>query len=119
MVAQSAELRRKAREYLTTRGSQAAAAVIHDRVAAAFAALGGLLDTLSPDVAARRTLPGEWSVQEIADHLLEDTSRRIGRAALPPRRAAAARSSHSGRAAIQSADAEALALAAHRACAAP
>jgi hypothetical protein len=71
MVAQSAELRRKAREYLTTRGSQAAPAVIHDRVAAAFAALGGLLDTLSPDVAARRTLPGEWSVQEIADHLLE------------------------------------------------
>ncbi|MGH2392430.1 MAG: DinB family protein [Candidatus Limnocylindria bacterium] len=71
MDAQSALFRQKAREYLRTRGTLAAPAVVHDRVGAAFAALGEFLDAVPPDVVARRTIPGEWTIQEIADHLLE------------------------------------------------
>jgi hypothetical protein len=71
MAEPSAALQHKAREYLKTRGTEATPAVIHERVGAAFAALTALLDTVPVDVVARRTLPGEWSIQEIVDHLLE------------------------------------------------
>jgi hypothetical protein len=71
MDAHVAELRRKAREYLATRGTRAAPAAIHERVAAAFVALREFLEAVPPDAAMRRTLPDEWSVQEIVDHLLE------------------------------------------------
>jgi hypothetical protein len=67
----SAALQQKAREYLRTRGTEVAPAVIHERVAAAFSALTELLEKVSPDVVTRRTLPGEWTIQEIVDHLLE------------------------------------------------
>ena len=65
------ELRDRARAYLETRGSRVAPAVIHERVAAAFDALEAFLDTVPPDQAARPGPPGEWTVQEIVDHLLE------------------------------------------------
>jgi hypothetical protein len=68
---QEALMKQKARDYLRTRGTDASASTIRDQVAAAFAALGALLDGVAAETAARRTLPGEWSVQEIADHLLE------------------------------------------------
>jgi hypothetical protein len=71
MDAQSAMLRQKAREYLKTRGTLATPAAIHERVGAAFAALGDFLDAVSPAVVTRRTRPGEWTLQEIVDHLLE------------------------------------------------
>jgi len=71
MDAQSAMFQHKAREYLRTRGTLVASAVVHERVGAAFAALGDLLKTIPPEVVCRRTLPGEWTVQEIVDHLLE------------------------------------------------
>jgi hypothetical protein len=65
------EARRKALEYLRTRGTEAAPSAIHDGVQAAFGALDALLDRVPAPLAGRRTLPGEWSVQEIVDHLLE------------------------------------------------
>jgi hypothetical protein len=64
-------LRQRARDHLRTRGTLAAPAVIHDRVASAFAALETFLDAVPPDVLARQTLPGEWTIQEIVDHLVE------------------------------------------------
>jgi len=71
MDAQSAVFRQKAREYLRTRGTLAAPVVVHERVGAAFAALGDLLEAVPPDLVTRRALPGEWTIQEIVDHLLE------------------------------------------------
>lgn len=64
-------LRQRARDYLRTRGTLASAAVIHERVGAAFAALDTFLDTVPAEVVARQTIPGEWRIQEIADHLVE------------------------------------------------
>lgn len=64
-------LRQRARDYLRTRGTLASAAVIHERVSAAFAALESFLDTAPADVAARATIAGEWTIQEIVDHLVE------------------------------------------------
>lgn len=66
-----AELKQKARDYLKTRGTLAAPAVIHERLAAAFSALEQLLDTAPPAVVGRVTIPGEWTIQEIVDHLVE------------------------------------------------
>jgi hypothetical protein len=63
--------RRTAGEYLRRHGTEARPAVIHERVAAAFTAVGRLLDTVSPAAAPVRAIAGEWSVQEIVDHLLE------------------------------------------------
>jgi hypothetical protein len=65
------EFKEKAREYLKVRGTLVGAAVIHERVGAAFAALETFLDTVPLDRVARPGLPGEWSVQEVVDHLLE------------------------------------------------
>jgi DinB superfamily len=70
-VSDEAELKDKARDYLRTRGTLMASAVIHERVQAAFAALEAFLDTVPPDRAARSGPPGEWTIQEIVDHLLE------------------------------------------------
>lgn len=66
-----ARLKQKARDYLRARGSDATVPAIHERVAGAFAALESVLDRVAPETATRRTIPGEWSVQEIVDHLLE------------------------------------------------
>jgi hypothetical protein len=65
------QARARAREYFATNGTHAPAAQIHERVAAAFAALDAALSGVSAAQAARRTIPGEWSAQEIVDHLLE------------------------------------------------
>lgn len=66
-----ADARRKAREYLTSRGTLMPTATIRERVGAAFAALDSFLATVPPADAPRRTMPGEWSIQEIVDHLVE------------------------------------------------
>ena len=42
------ESKQKARDYLATRGTQVTAAVVHERVAAAIAALDGFLAGVSP-----------------------------------------------------------------------
>lgn len=65
------QARRKAAEYFRTRGTLAPVAEIRERVGAAFTALDGLLAQVTPAQACARTLPGEWTVQEIVDHLVE------------------------------------------------
>ena len=65
------ESKQKARDYLATRGTQVTAEVVHGRVAAAFAALDDVLAGVSPAQASRVTIPGEWTIQEIVDHLVE------------------------------------------------
>jgi hypothetical protein len=65
------QARARAREYFATNGTQAPAAQIHERVAAAFAALDAGLTGVSAVQAMRRPIPGEWSAHEIVDHLLE------------------------------------------------
>jgi hypothetical protein len=72
MVSDETELKNKAREYLRTRGTLVSPAVIHERVAAAFTALETFLDTVSAaQAAARPGRAGDWSIQEIVDHLAE------------------------------------------------
>lgn len=66
-----ADAREKARAYLRTRGTETPAPVIAERVRAALTALDTFLQAAPPDRVAVRTLDGEWSVQEIADHVLE------------------------------------------------
>jgi len=66
-----AELKAKARDYLHTRGTRVPGRVIHERVAAAFAALDETLDTVTAAQVSARPLPGEWTVGEVVDHLLE------------------------------------------------
>lgn len=70
-MSDDAELKQRARDYLDTRGTQVAPAVIHERVGAAFAALDAFLAKLSADTVARVGIPGEWTIQEIVDHLVE------------------------------------------------
>jgi len=64
------EAKAKAREYFRTRGT-APAASIHERVADAFGALDAFLAPISAATAARAGIPGEWTIQEIVDHLVE------------------------------------------------
>jgi hypothetical protein len=61
----------RAREYLDQKGTRLAAADIHERVAAAFAAMESLLDGVTEAEARARALTGEWTIQEVADHLVE------------------------------------------------
>jgi hypothetical protein len=60
----------RARAYFREKATLPASAVI-EQIAAAFETLDGVLAGVPPERAAQRTIPGEWSVQEIADHLLE------------------------------------------------
>jgi hypothetical protein len=48
-----------------------APAVIHERVAAAFAALDAILETVPSSVAAAEAIPGDWTIQDVVDHLVE------------------------------------------------
>src|SRR3989337_3008169 len=61
----------KAIEYLRDNGSRLAASQVHERVAAGFAVLESFLDGITEAEARVRALPGEWSIQEVADHLVE------------------------------------------------
>lgn len=70
MIPESA-MKQKARDYLRSRGTVAASAVIHERLAAAFSALEQLLDTVPSGAVGRVAIPGEWTIQEIVDHLVE------------------------------------------------
>jgi DinB family protein len=60
----------KAMEYLHDKGTQLAAAVIHERVAAAFAATENALASVSAAEAGARPFDGEWTIQEVVDHLV-------------------------------------------------
>lgn len=61
----------KAKEYLHQKGTLLRAPQIHERVGAAFAAIEAALDGVSDEEARARFLPGEWTVQEVVDHLVE------------------------------------------------
>ena len=65
------QARARAREYFAANGTQASAAQVHERVAAAFSALDAALAGVTAVQASRRPIAGEWSAQEIVDHLLE------------------------------------------------
>ena len=66
-----AETKAKAREYFKTKGTLVAPTVIHERIADAFGALEAFLAPISAATAARAATPGEWTIQEIVDHLVE------------------------------------------------
>jgi hypothetical protein len=65
------EARARALDYLRTNGTLAPAATVHERVAAAFAALDAFLAGVTPEQARRPGPAGEWNIQEIVDHLVE------------------------------------------------
>jgi len=61
----------KAREYMHEKGTRLPAAEIRERVAAAFSAVEAALDGLGEAEARQRALGGEWTIQEVVDHLVE------------------------------------------------
>jgi hypothetical protein len=70
MTTAEAQAQERARDYFRSKAALSPATV-GEQIAAAFASLDAALSEVPAAVAARRTIPGEWSVQEIADHLLE------------------------------------------------
>ena len=61
----------RAKEYLDQQGSRRSAAQIRERVAAGFTALEEFLEGVSEADARARPMAGEWTIQEVADHLVE------------------------------------------------
>ena len=60
----------KAREYLDQQGSRRSVGQIAERVAASFAAIEEFLDDVSETEARAHGIAGEWSIQEVVDHLV-------------------------------------------------
>lgn len=65
------QAKEKARDYFRTKGTLAAASTIHERIGDAFGALETFLEPISAATAARAGIAGEWTIQEIVDHLVE------------------------------------------------
>ncbi|HEV8534042.1 MAG TPA: DinB family protein [Methylomirabilota bacterium] len=61
----------KAKEYLEQQGGRRSAVQIQERVAAAFTAIEEFLDGVSEKEARSGAIPEEWTIQEVADHLVE------------------------------------------------
>lgn len=61
----------KAREYLRTKGTLTPTGMVTERVGDAFAALETFLEAAPPELVRRRAWDGEWTIQEVADHVLE------------------------------------------------
>ena len=66
-----AQAKEKAWDYFRTKGTLVAASAIHERIGDAFGALETFLEPISAATAARVGIPGEWTIQEIVDHLVE------------------------------------------------
>jgi hypothetical protein len=66
-----AQTKEKARDYFKTKGTLVAASAIHERIGDAFGALATFLEPISAATGARVGIPGEWTIQEIVDHLVE------------------------------------------------
>jgi hypothetical protein len=66
-----AEAKAKARDYFRTKGTLVPVAEIQARLADAFGSLEALVGPISAGVAARTGIAGEWTIQEIVDHLVE------------------------------------------------
>ena len=60
----------KAREYLDQQGSRRSAGQIAERVVASFTAIEEFLDDVSETEARAHGIRGEWSIQEVVDHLV-------------------------------------------------
>ncbi|MGH7347067.1 MAG: DinB family protein, partial [Candidatus Rokuibacteriota bacterium] len=60
-----------ARDYFKTKGTDLPPSSIHERIADAFDALQAFLAPISAATARRAGIPGEWTIQEIVDHLVE------------------------------------------------
>ena len=65
-----AQAQERARAYFKSKEALAPSEV-REQIVAAFEALDAVLATVPPDRAAEHPLPGEWSVQEVVDHLVE------------------------------------------------
>ena len=66
-----AEAQRKAREYLHANGTAAPLSPLRKRIAQAFERLETFLAAVDAERAARVAWAGEWSLHEIADHVVE------------------------------------------------
>ena len=66
-----AEAQRKAREYLHANGTTAPLAPLRKRVGQAFERLQTFLESVDAARAAKVAWAGEWSLHEIADHVVE------------------------------------------------
>jgi hypothetical protein len=66
-----AEAQHKAREYLHANGTAAPLAPLRKRVGQAFERLQTFLQSVDAARAAKVAWPGEWSLHEIADHVVE------------------------------------------------
>jgi hypothetical protein len=69
-MTQEAAAQERARAYFRSKAALSPS-VVAEQIAAAFDALDAVLAGIPPERAGRRSIPGEWSVQEIVDHLLE------------------------------------------------
>ena len=62
--------------HIRSRGTDAEPGAVHQKLATAYATFDELLAGLSAEMTAEAPAPGEWSVRDVADHLLE--SERAG-----------------------------------------
>ena len=65
------EAKAKARDYFKTKGTALTPSSVHERIADAFSALQAFLEPISAAAATRAGIPGEWTIQEIVDHMVE------------------------------------------------
>lgn len=66
-----AQAKEKTREYFRTKATPLAAPMIRERIADAIRAFEEFVAPLSAAQAARAAIPGEWTIHEIVDHLVE------------------------------------------------
>src|SRR5881628_1376931 len=66
-----AKAKEKAREYFRTKATELPLPLILERIADAVRAFEEFVLPLSAAQAARRSIPGQWTIHEIVDHLIE------------------------------------------------
>jgi hypothetical protein len=69
-------VRHRIMAHIRSRGTDAPPAAVHQKLAAAYAQFDGTLAGLGDETATAVPAPAEWSVRDVADHLLE--SERAG-----------------------------------------
>jgi hypothetical protein len=67
----AAEAQAKAREYLKTKATELPSSVVRERVADALGSFEEFVRPLSALQASRRVNDGEWTIQDIVDHVVE------------------------------------------------
>lgn len=67
--------RAKAQEYLTTRAEAMTAPQIRARLRAAVVELDAALDGVTQEGARASTVPGEWTIAQVVDHMSQSTMR--------------------------------------------